>query len=156
MKNTLRFLSLTSLALGLLVSARAATETYAIDPVHSSVGFSVRHVFSKVPGSFTKFSGTIVVDQANPAANSADATVSVIDGRTNKETTTIKVSDDTQGVAVDSSTNTVYAAGTSLAVINGRTGKVTTTVRTRAGRVWRSTRSPAPSTSPTSEPARSR
>lgn len=77
MKNTLRFLTLASLALGLLASAGAATETYAIDPVHSSVGFTIRHVFSKVPGSFTKFSGTIVVDHANPAANSADATIEI-------------------------------------------------------------------------------
>jgi polyisoprenoid-binding protein YceI len=77
MKNTLRFLSLAGLTLGLLASTRAATETYTIDPVHSSVGFTVRHIFSKVPGSFSKFSGTIVVDQANPAANSVDATIEI-------------------------------------------------------------------------------
>lgn len=77
MKNTLRLLSFTGFALGLLVSARAATETYVIDPNHSSVGFTVRHVFTQVPGSFTKFSGTITVDQANPSANSADATIEV-------------------------------------------------------------------------------
>jgi len=77
MKNTLRFLSLAGLALGLLVSTRAASETYTIDPVHSSVGFTVRHVFSKVPGSFSKFSGTIVVDQANPAANTVEATIEI-------------------------------------------------------------------------------
>jgi polyisoprenoid-binding protein YceI len=76
MKN-LRFLSLAGLALGLLASAHAATETYTIDPVHSSVGFSIRHIFSKVPGSFTKFEGTIVVDQANPAANSVEATIDI-------------------------------------------------------------------------------
>ena len=72
-----RFILLSWLALGLLASAHAATETYTIDPVHSSVGFTVRHVFSKVPGSFTKFSGTIVVDHANPAANTVNATIEI-------------------------------------------------------------------------------
>ena len=37
------------------------TGTWAIDPVHSEVGFSVRHLMvSKVRGKFTKFSGELV------------------------------------------------------------------------------------------------
>ena len=37
------------------------TGTWMIDPVHSEVGFSVRHMMvSKVRGKFTKFSGQIV------------------------------------------------------------------------------------------------
>jgi len=44
------------------VSARAA-DTYKIDPVHSSVAFSVRHmVISNVKGKFREFNGTIVLD----------------------------------------------------------------------------------------------
>ena len=77
MKNILRYLSLTALTLGLLVSARAATETYVIDSVHSSVGFGIRHFFSKVPGSFTKFAGNIVVDQANLENSSVEATIDI-------------------------------------------------------------------------------
>ena len=77
MKNILRYLSLTALTLGLLVSARAATETYVIDSVHSSVGFGIRHFFSKVPGSFTKFEGHIVVDQANLENSSVEATIDI-------------------------------------------------------------------------------
>jgi polyisoprenoid-binding protein YceI len=64
-----------ALLAGLGISARAATDTYNIDPVHSSVAFSIRHFVSKVPGKFTKFSGTIAVDQANPANNSVDVTI---------------------------------------------------------------------------------
>jgi polyisoprenoid-binding protein YceI len=49
--------------------------TYTVDPVHSSVGFVVRHlVASKVRGSFTEFEGTIVVG-ATPEASSLNATV---------------------------------------------------------------------------------
>ena len=77
MKNLPRLLLVSILSLGLFASARAAVETYTIDPVHSSVGFTIRHVFSKVPGSFSKFSGTIVVDQANPAVNTVDATIQI-------------------------------------------------------------------------------
>jgi polyisoprenoid-binding protein YceI len=43
-------------------SALAAPETYKIDPVHSSINFKVRHLFSFVSGKFTKFEGTFTVD----------------------------------------------------------------------------------------------
>ena len=46
-------------AFGFAAGARAA-DTYKIDPVHSSVGFSVRHmVISNVKGKFQEFAGTI-------------------------------------------------------------------------------------------------
>ena len=48
------------------MTAAVATDltagTWAIDPVHSSIGFSVRHlVVSKVRGTFGNFSGAITV-----------------------------------------------------------------------------------------------
>lgn len=61
--------------LGLASTATAAVETYEIDPAHSSVAFRVRHLFTKIPGSFTKFSGTVVVDRDNPEKSSAQATI---------------------------------------------------------------------------------
>ncbi|HTP15913.1 MAG TPA: YceI family protein [Streptosporangiaceae bacterium] len=46
-----------------------------IDPVHSHVGFSARHLMvSKVHGRFTRFEGQIVTG-ANPAESSATATI---------------------------------------------------------------------------------
>lgn len=85
MKKTLRLLFLASFALGLLASAQAATETYTIDPVHSSVGFTVRHVFSKVPGSFTTFSGTLVLDRANLEASTVEASIDIASVNTASE-----------------------------------------------------------------------
>ena len=41
------------------MSAKAAVETYNIDPVHTWVGFSIAHFFTKVPGYFSKVTGTI-------------------------------------------------------------------------------------------------
>ena len=49
-------------ALAALTSIRAA-DTYNIDPVHSSVGFSVSHmVINNVHGKFNDFSGTVTVE----------------------------------------------------------------------------------------------
>ncbi len=49
--------------------------TWAIDPAHSEVGFSVRHLMvSKVRGHFARFEGTIRTG-ADPLASSVDVTV---------------------------------------------------------------------------------
>ncbi len=46
---------------------------YNIDPSHSHVQFSVRHMMiSKVRGEFTKWSGTVNLDPANPANTTVD------------------------------------------------------------------------------------
>ena len=46
-----------------LVSTGLQAATWTIDPSHSTVGFSVRHLMSKVRGSFTEFSGEIVTTE---------------------------------------------------------------------------------------------
>ena len=77
MKILSKTVALAALLLGIATAASAAVETYAIDPVHSSVGFSVRHFFTKVPGSFTQFSGTITVDRDNLENSSVAVTIDV-------------------------------------------------------------------------------
>lgn len=77
MKLSARILLCTTLALGAFTVARAAVETYAIDPVHSSVGFTIRHFVSKVPGAFSKVTGNITVDRENLEKSSVDATIDV-------------------------------------------------------------------------------
>jgi polyisoprenoid-binding protein YceI len=64
-------------AAALLAPARAlaATESYTIDPNHSAVGFKIRHLFSRVPGRFTKFEGTIRLDQADLSKGSVQFTI---------------------------------------------------------------------------------
>jgi polyisoprenoid-binding protein YceI len=51
---------------GTVAPAGAAPETYKIDTGHSTVGFQIRHLVSKVNGRFSKFDGTITFDPANP------------------------------------------------------------------------------------------
>ncbi len=61
--------------LGMATAASAAPQAYDIDPVHSQIGFSIRHFFSKVPGHFKEFSGTILADEKNPVASSVEVTI---------------------------------------------------------------------------------
>lgn len=49
-------LAVTAYALVAFASVGQAA-TYEVDPVHSHVGFTVRHLVSKVPGQFKEFSG---------------------------------------------------------------------------------------------------
>lgn len=73
----MRLLRLLPLLAALAVAARAAVETYQIDPAHSSVVFTVRHFLAKVPGTFAKFSGTLTVDRENFEHNTITAAVDI-------------------------------------------------------------------------------
>jgi polyisoprenoid-binding protein YceI len=68
---------LASLALGATLSARAEPETYDIDPVHSWVGFSIRHFFTQVPGFFSKVKGTFTIDRTNLENSSVESVIDV-------------------------------------------------------------------------------
>lgn len=77
MKINLRILTAGALALGFASGAVVGVETYTIDPVHSSVGFTVRHFVSKVPGKFATFHGTITVDRDDLTHSATEATIEV-------------------------------------------------------------------------------
>jgi polyisoprenoid-binding protein YceI len=83
MKKSLITLIIATLALGFLTSAKAAVETYNIDPVHTWVGFSIAHFFTKVPGYFAKVKGTIVVDRDHLENSTAEAVIGVASITTN-------------------------------------------------------------------------
>src|SRR5580658_1754990 len=55
-----------------------ALEDWNIDVVHSTVGFTVRHLMvSKVHGYFTKWNGTLAFDEQNPSASHAEAQIEI-------------------------------------------------------------------------------
>lgn len=56
---------------------RAEPVTYKIDPVHSSVGFSLRHLVSKFSATFTQIDGAVTFDEAAPEKSSVEATVAI-------------------------------------------------------------------------------
>src|SRR6185312_4068485 len=52
------------------------TGTYALDPVHSRIGFVARHAMvTKVRGSFNEFEGTGYFDAEDPAASHLQLTI---------------------------------------------------------------------------------
>ena len=73
------------------MSAAVATEltagTWAIDAVHSSIGFSVRHLMvGKVRGTFGTFSGAIVVaDDGTPSVSAEIAVDSINSGNEQRD-----------------------------------------------------------------------
>ena len=89
MKRSLVVLVIATLALGSLTSAKAAIETYKIDPMHTWVGFSIVHFFTKVPGYFSNVKGTIVVDRDHFENSTVEAVIEVA-----SITTTTKMRDD--------------------------------------------------------------
>ena len=54
----------------------ASADTWQIDPVHTTVGFSVRHMtISTVRGQFNKVAGTITANDNDPATAVIEATI---------------------------------------------------------------------------------
>ncbi|HUD69173.1 MAG TPA: YceI family protein [Acidimicrobiales bacterium] len=59
--------------------------TYAVDPIHSHVGFVARHlVATKVRGNFTEFEGTIVIGET-PESSSVRAAAKAATIKTNQD-----------------------------------------------------------------------
>jgi len=64
------------IAAAVALSAPALAATWQIDPAHSNVSFSVRHMMvSNVRGEFTKVSGTVEGDEKTPAQAVITATI---------------------------------------------------------------------------------
>lgn len=55
----------------------SAAGVYNLDVAHTSVGFMVRHLVSKVPGRFTVFGGTIRFDPADLASTQVSVDIDV-------------------------------------------------------------------------------
>lgn len=69
----------TLLALSLAPAlALAAESTWNLDASHSNAGFAIRHlVVSTVRGNFTKFTGTLKLDEADVTKSTVEATLDV-------------------------------------------------------------------------------
>jgi polyisoprenoid-binding protein YceI len=61
-----------------MTATNPATDTWTIDPSHSSATFSVRHMMvTNVRGEFQKMAGTVQFDPARPEATSITANIEV-------------------------------------------------------------------------------
>jgi polyisoprenoid-binding protein YceI len=67
----------TAIVITLLLAVPAiAQDTWQIDPAHSAAQFAVRHLgISTVRGAFTKVSGSVQFDPADPGKSSIQATI---------------------------------------------------------------------------------
>jgi polyisoprenoid-binding protein YceI len=67
-------------------STSATPTRWTIDPAHSAVGFSVRHLMiTNVRGDFEKFRGDVTYDAAHPEATRIAATIDVASLSTREE-----------------------------------------------------------------------
>jgi polyisoprenoid-binding protein YceI len=66
-------------------AATTTKTTYAIDKAHSEVTFQVRHLLTKVRGSFSEFEGTIEYDAQDPERSSVSVTIQAASVDTNEK-----------------------------------------------------------------------
>ena len=69
----------------LLLAGTGSAETYQIDRSHSSVGFRIRHIVSRVTGTFADFSGTVVYNPDEVDSTSVQAVIKTVSIHTNDE-----------------------------------------------------------------------
>jgi polyisoprenoid-binding protein YceI len=67
-----------------LVGSGLVAGTWTIDPSHSTVGFTVRHLMSKVRGTFSDFSGTVTTTE-DPLASTVQVAITSASINTNNE-----------------------------------------------------------------------
>jgi polyisoprenoid-binding protein YceI len=74
--------------------SQLSTGTWAIDPVHSSIAFSARHLMvSKVRGYFTTFSGAVVVDEDGTPSVTAEIAVDSVNSGNEQRDAHLKSAD---------------------------------------------------------------
>jgi len=83
MERAVTLLSVVLLAQGLASIAQSAT--WKVDTAHTTVGFSVVHLFSNVQGRFDRFNGTIEFDPAAPEKAVVKASIEAASINTNNE-----------------------------------------------------------------------
>ena len=85
-----------AIAFTLMAPALAHADTWQIDPMHTSVEFTVRHMMiSNVKGTFEKTSGTVTVEGGDPTTAKIDAVIdaSSINTRVEKRDADLKSPD---------------------------------------------------------------
>lgn len=85
-RSLVRTLGLALLVLAVaLPAASAVAVTHKADPEHSTVGFSVRHLFTKVKGQFRQFEASFRFDESAQTIDNVTATIQAASIDTNVE-----------------------------------------------------------------------
>lgn len=72
-----RTLTMAAAALSIAATPAAAPMEWNVDNAHTKVGFSVRHFFTPVEGSFDAFEAQLIWDRETPANSTVNATIQV-------------------------------------------------------------------------------
>jgi polyisoprenoid-binding protein YceI len=77
MKTPMRkLLAVAVVTAGMILSPKLFADEYAVDPAHSSVGFTTTHLMvSKVSGQFDAYDGTVIFDPQNLDASKINLTI---------------------------------------------------------------------------------
>lgn len=70
---------------GFLAATSVNATEYGFDKAHSHIGFSVKHILSKVPGEFKDYDGTFSFDPAKPEAGKINVTIQTASISTDNE-----------------------------------------------------------------------
>jgi polyisoprenoid-binding protein YceI len=70
---------------GFLAATSVKAAEYGFDKAHSHIGFSVKHILSKVPGEFKDYDGTFRFDPAKPGNSRVDVTIQAASISTDNE-----------------------------------------------------------------------
>jgi len=70
---------------GFLAVTSVNAAEYGFDKAHSHIGFSVKHILSKVPGEFKDYDGTFSFDPAKPEAGKINVTIQAASISTDNE-----------------------------------------------------------------------
>ncbi len=68
-----------------LAAPAFSADTYKIDAVHSEVSFKIRHLVAKSSGRFTKFSGSVQLDEKNISKSSVQVNIESASVNTDNE-----------------------------------------------------------------------
>jgi polyisoprenoid-binding protein YceI len=93
MMKTVQRIALASAIILLASLSALAQNTWNIDPAHSTAQFTVRHLaISNVTGSFTKVSGSVVLDESDITKSQVSASIDVssVDTRVEKRDQDLK------------------------------------------------------------------
>ena len=85
MKSYLRRFLVLAAVTAMGAGSAAAADTYTIDTAHSNVTFEIRHLMSKVNGTFDDFGGTFLIDLDDPSASKVEFTIDAASINTRNE-----------------------------------------------------------------------
>lgn len=73
--NRLKRFAAVALAVSFWIPLTVSAAEYALDTAHSQVGFSIRHLVSKVRGNFKQFDVKLAYDPAKPESSRVEAVI---------------------------------------------------------------------------------